>query len=90
MRSFQKYRAIWMICAAIGWWGVWFPELAVWADVVCVTEDACQEDSVQMQEKVVECDSAREIYGGLLRADKEQIQIKSRLLMLIEQHFRSK
>lgn len=86
MRAFQKYRAMWIICIAIGWWGVWFPELVVWTDAVCVTEDVCQEDSVQMQGKVVECDSVHEICEGLMYADKEQIQIKSRLFMLIEQY----
>ena len=90
MTEWKKCRVVLMLCAVLGWWGIWFPELAVWPDAVCVAEDMREETSVQTDEKVVECDSAREIYDGLLQADREQIQVRSRLLKLLEQHLRKK
>ena len=90
MTGFKRFRAVIMMCAALGWWGVWFPELAVWADAVCVVEDESKNGTVQQGEKVIECDTVQEICDGLLRADKGQIQVKSRLLALIEQYLQKK
>lgn len=86
MRKWKNFRAVLMICAALGWWGIWFPELAVWADAVCVVTQDSAQGSVQQGEKVVECDTAQEICDGLLHADKEQIQLRSRLFTLLEQY----
>lgn len=86
MKDWKKMRAVVTICAALGWWGIWFPELAVWTEVVCVVEDGQQGKSVQMEENVVECEDVRRICEGLLKADKEQIRLKSRLLVLIERY----
>ncbi len=90
MTGFKRFRAVVMMCAALGWWGIWFPELAVWADAVCVVEEECSENTVQQGEKVIECDTVREICDGLRQADKGQIQVKSRLLQLIEQYLQKK
>ena len=90
MTGFKRFRAVVTMCAVLGWWGIWFPELAVWADVVCVVEEENSGDIVQQGGKVIECDTVQEIYTGLLKADKEQIQIKSRLLQLVEQYFKKK
>lgn len=81
-----------VICAAIGWWSIWFPELAVWSEGVRPVPqetEAGTEESVQEEwgesEKI--CSSrAREIYRGLLQADREQIQVKSRIYELIRQY----
>ncbi len=90
MNDWKKLRAVLTLCAALGWWGVWFPELAVWADIVCVAEEDETNTSVQAGENVVECEAAREIYDDLLYADKDQIQVKSRLLQLIGQYLQKK
>ena len=90
MTGFKRFRAVVMMCAALGWWGIWFPELAVWADAVCVVEEEHSQNAVQQGEKVVECDTVREICEGLRQADKGQIKVKSRLLQLIEQYLQKK
>ena len=90
MTGFKQFRAVLLMCAALGWWGIWFPELAVWADAVCVVEEESSGDTVQQAEKVVEYDTVREIYHGLRQADKTQIQVKSRLLQMIEQYLQKK
>ena len=82
MTGFKRFRAVVTMCAVLGWWGIWFPELAVWADAVCVVEEECSEGT---QRKDI-----REICNGLLKADKEQIQVKSRLLQLVEQYLKKK
>jgi len=84
MTGFKRFRAVVMMCAALGWWGIWFPELAVWADAVCVVEEECSEGTMQQGKEV------REICNGLLKADKDQIQVKSRLLQLVEQYLKKK
>jgi len=90
MTGFKRFRAVIMMCAALGWWGIWFPELAVWADTVCVVEEEYSENTVQQREKMIEYDAAWEIIEGLKQADREQIQVKSRLLQLIEQYLQKK
>ena len=90
MTGFKRFRAIVTMCAVLGWWGIWFPELAVWADAVCVVEEENSEDTAQQTGKVIEYDTVQEIYTGLLKADKEQIQVKSRLLQLVEQYLKKK
>ncbi len=90
MTGLKKYRTVLLMCAAIGWWGIWFPELAVWTGAVCAEDGQQQKNTVQQKEKVIECDSVREIYEGLLQADREQIQMKSRLLTMIDQYLQKK
>ena len=84
MTGFKRFRAVVTLCAVLGWWGIWFPELAVWADAVCVVEEDSSESTVQQKKEVWE------ICEGLLKADKEQIQVKSRLLQLVEQYRKKK
>ena len=73
MTGWRKVKTIFVICAAVGWWGIWFPELAVWTEAVCVV----QEDGLQKsEENIVNCES---VYKGFMQADKSQIKIKSRL-----------
>ena len=100
MNDWKNLRAVLTICAALGWWGIWFPELAVRADAVCVVQEE-NNISVQKQENVVEYEAgcyagdpddrkdAYEIYNGLLHADKEQIRVKSRLFELLHKYFGS-
>ncbi len=90
MTRFMKYRAMLVICAALGWWGIWFPELAVQTEAVCVVEENGQKSTVQQGKKVLECGTVQEICDGLRHADKEQIQVRCRIFMLVEQYLHKK
>lgn len=93
-KMLQKIKkGIWLL-AALGWWGVLFPELSltrdtcriIWTDTVQTdtdrTEDARAEDGLQEEEL-----SQTEIYYRLLSAEPEQIKIKSRLLEFLAAYF---
>lgn len=82
--DFYKYRAVLILCAALGWWGLWFPELAVWSDAVVVREENA---SVQQEENVIEWETAQTLYRDLMQADRDQIQVRSRLLEWISGMF---
>ncbi len=78
MDKIKQIRSILIIVAALGWWGMWFPELTVWGGAVRVAD----------QEYVPE--EVREIYSGLQQADRSQIRIKSKLLSAIDQYLQTK
>lgn len=82
--DFYKCRAVLILCAALGWWGLWFPELAVWSDAVVVREENA---SVQQEENVIEWETAQTLYRDLMQADRDQIQVRSRLLEWISGMF---
>ena len=123
MCDWKKMRVVLSLCIALSWWGVWFPELAVWTEAVCVVDETGEqsyawtagEAAKQLQGRnagevaeqpygrsegeaaeqshgrsageASEYKNAREIYHGLLHAQRDQIQIKSRLLQIIEKYF---
>ncbi len=65
------------LCAALGWWGLLYPELALTPDTVKVSaEDEADGSTVSNQEWSF--DST--LYFDLLDADWDQITIRSRLL----------
>ena len=65
------------LCAALGWWGLLYPELALTPDTVKVSaEDEADGSTVSNQEWSF--DST--LYIDLLDADWDQITIRSRLL----------
>ncbi len=62
------------LCAAIGWWGLLYPELALTPDTVKI----CVEDETgTLSEKTSEWTST--LYLDLLNADRGQITLRSRL-----------
>lgn len=65
------------ICAALGWWGLIYPELAMTPDTYRVVSEV---GSVQQGEDVVEWDFDSNIYKKVLSADKDQIRFRSKLL----------
>ena len=81
MRSWRNIKAVIMICIALGWWSVWFPEMAVWADAVRAAD---QEDMGLTWEQ------AEVIGRGFSQADRDQIVIKSRLLMLLKEQWQER
>ena len=76
MSRWKTMKAVWLVCVALGWWGFWFPELAVWTETICVAEE---ESDSRME-------SAREVWKGLMHAQRDQIKMKSRLLEIVERY----
>lgn len=68
------------ICAAFGWWGLLYPELAMTPSTYKVVY---ADSAVQKQENVVEWDFDDDIYWEIMEADRSQIRFRSRLLMNI-------
>lgn len=65
------------LCAALGWWGLLYPELALTPDTVKVsTQD--NDGTAAAREQEWSFDST--LYLELLNADRDQITIRSRLL----------
>ena len=62
------------ICAALGWWGVLYPEFAMTPDTYVVTGT---EEGKPSETQKWSFDS--EIYWEILNADSDQISFKSRL-----------
>ena len=74
------------LCAALGWWGLLYPELALTPDTVRVSaEDSAGEPSDQSPQWSF--DSS--LYLDLLNADRENITFRSRLLTEIKELFQS-
>lgn len=65
------------ICAAFGWWGLLYPELAMTPSTYKVIYE---DTAVQKQENVVKWDFDDDIYWEILEADRSQIRFRSRLL----------
>lgn len=68
------------ICAAFGWWGLLYPELAMTPSTYNVVY---ADEAVQAQENVIEWDFDNDMYWKILEADSSQIRFRSRLLMNI-------
>lgn len=70
-------------CAALGWWGVLYPELTMTPDTykIVYEDEVSQEYYVQEQGEVVEWDLDSNIYETVLGADRSMLRFRSRLLM---------
>lgn len=65
------------ICAALGWWGILYPELTMTPDTYRVVSEG---SSVQTEPKVVEWDFDSNIYSKILNTDPGRIRFQSKLL----------
>ncbi len=74
-------RVVFSVCAALGWWGVLYPELTMTPDTY---EVVWEEDAVQSEQNVLEWDSGMDVYHMVLEADGSRIHFKSRLLTEME------
>ena len=64
------------LCAALGWWGLLYPELTLTPDTVCVI---CEEDGKEyFTDKEWSFDDS--LYLELLGTDRDNIRFRSRLL----------
>ena len=72
------FRVVVTLCAALGWWGVLYPELTMTPD----TYKIVTEDAVIMEELgETEWRFDNEIYEKILKTDCSRIRFRSRLLM---------
>lgn len=69
-------RIAFAVCAALGWWGVLYPELTMTPDTYRVV---CEDGTVQADENMVEWDFDNDIYREILNADRSRIRFKSKL-----------
>lgn len=70
-------RIVFSICAALGWWGMLYPELTMTPDTY---EIIWEEDAAQAEDKLQEWAPDSDIYRMILEADGSRIRFKSRLL----------
>lgn len=69
-------RIAFVICAALGWWGVLYPQLAMTPDTYRVVSE---DGTVQTDEFMVKWDFDNDIYREILNADRGRIKFKSKL-----------
>ena len=74
-RKWNGIRIIMGICAALGWWGVLYPELAMTPDTYRIIDT---EEGKSAEVRKWSFDS--EIYWEILNADSDYISFKSRFL----------
>ncbi len=65
------------ICAALGWWGLLYPELALTPDTVSIQTET-QDGSLRKQQTEWTFDGG--LYQALLNAAPGSIRLRSRLL----------
>lgn len=72
-------------CAALGWWGILYPELTLTSDTykVVYEEEQSEEGSVFSDGQRQENSGITEGYQGLLKAKSGQIRIRSRLYLTV-------
>lgn len=71
-------RIIISLCAALGWWGLFYPELSLTPDTVVLK---MKNDSGNLREQPFVWDFDGRIYWDLLNASPEKITFRSKLLM---------
>ena len=76
------FRICCVICAALGWWGILYPELTMTPSTYTIVS---ADGSVQNAEEVVEWEFDSDIYQEILNADSSRIHFKSRLLTNIKE-----
>ncbi len=84
-KKWTGIRAILSVCAAIGWWGLLYPELTMTPDTYAVV---WEDEAVQAAGDVIEWESEEEIFRSILAADEDQIRFKSKFLIQLEALFK--
>lgn len=71
----KDIRILLFVCAALGWWGFLYPELAMTPDTYRVVEqDGMTRTEIEKKES-----SGNDIYWEVLNADSSQIRFRSKL-----------
>lgn len=84
-KDWIRVRVVLSLCAALGWWGILYPELTMTPDTYRVI---CGQETVQKEADVVEWDFDEDIYRDILNADRSQIRFKSKLLQAAEDYLK--
>jgi hypothetical protein len=80
-KKVATFQVVLGICAAIGWWGIFYPELTMTPDTYQVID---QDGTVQKPEDGVQYLFGKDIYTDILEADKSRIHFRSKLLTTVE------
>lgn len=76
-RKWIGIRIVLSLCAALGWWGLLYPELTLTPDTIKIVEE--NEDG-EISDLPWEWSFDSELYQTLLNADRDSITLRSRLL----------
>ncbi|MCD7835613.1 MAG: hypothetical protein LUG83_02945 [Lachnospiraceae bacterium] len=77
MNNRAKIKLLAWICAALGWWGIIYPEFTLTSDTCRIVDEAGR------QVASADGSSGVELYSDILRAGTEYIHPRSRLLSVI-------
>lgn len=75
-RKWIGIRIVLSLCAALGWWGLLYPELTLTPDTVKITEE---DEEGEISDLPWEWSFDSELYRELLEADPGSITLRSRL-----------
>ena len=75
-KNWLKLRVVVTMCAALGWWGLLYPEFTLTPDTVKIYADNKAEES----EEVFEWSLGDDLYLKLLEAGPDKITFRSKLL----------
>lgn len=76
-KKWLKIRTLICFCAALGWWGLLYPELSLTPDTVVLR---LSDDGGIFREQPLEWDFDSELYRDLLNAGPDRITFRSKLL----------
>lgn len=82
----NRWKMLIWICAAAGWWGVFFPDFTLTEDTYEITGKTYEELSEEEKELLEEAG----IEGLLINAEPGQIKVKSRLFTIVSDYFQRK
>lgn len=76
-KNWLKFRAVLTMCAALGWWGLLYPELTLTPETVVVYE---LDSKGELTPITYDSLSGRTLYWELLSAENGSITYRSKLL----------
>lgn len=80
-----EMRVILCMCAAMGWWGMLYPQLSMTKDTYkIIYEDETVQESVEEEE----WDFDSDIFEKIMKAEDGKVRVRSKLWMLIEALFK--
>ncbi len=77
-KKWKEIRVLVGICAALGWWGVIYPELTLLPDTYQITSDEAVEE-YNKESFHYEWSMDDTLYYDILKADKDSVVFKSKL-----------
>ncbi len=81
--GYRGLLAVLSLCAALGWWGILYPQLTMTPDTYrVVSEDGTVQEDVCM----VEWDFEGDIYTEILNADPGRVRFRSGLLESLREY----